>query len=548
MEIPYTVKPRPDTGLWNAKIGIWLFLASEVMLFGGLFSGYVFLRLASGADPHYHWPEGALQVMPGMINTFVLIASSVFVVLAWVQLKLKNWRGYTMWMSLVVLCALIFMGIKAYEYNSKFTHYGIHLKDNSYVAGHYVHNDQEIKKVEKVNLDLLKGKNQFAKYVPSKERANVKFSYKVELASEIPEEEQFPTVADSGLNDRIKAAETVKTARDLLNELLVQTRPMVVTEEGFAFSGGKIAAAKKKVDKSLREIHDAKMKMNRAANEIIRAHNAELAAAKKAAANAASKTDDDQKVLDSKFIDLIPVYGWSRHLGLGKLDIVPDKPFSLKVPHNRLREATDDFLTFNDYGVVFGKRSEDSRYLRVDELDLLDLRSVAEPVESAAFRYIAEHAGHGKDAKHSGKTEKGGAAAEGKDADHPTSKEIKEKFFKKRDEVIAKAAEAGKEPKLKEKLTMKLDHVPAKIPYDEIRIYSNYAPKQNTFYAIYFLLTGLHGLHVIAGAIVLTYFLFSRKHFERDPEHLANRVEVGGLFWHFVDLVWIFLFPILYLM
>ena len=45
MEIPYTVAARPDTGLWNAKIGIWLFLASEVMLFGGLFSGYIFLRL-----------------------------------------------------------------------------------------------------------------------------------------------------------------------------------------------------------------------------------------------------------------------------------------------------------------------------------------------------------------------------------------------------------------------------------------------------------------------------------------------------------------------
>ena len=45
MEIPFEVKPRPDTGLWNAKVGIWLFLASEVMLFGGLFSAYVFLRM-----------------------------------------------------------------------------------------------------------------------------------------------------------------------------------------------------------------------------------------------------------------------------------------------------------------------------------------------------------------------------------------------------------------------------------------------------------------------------------------------------------------------
>src|SRR5205814_142466 len=41
MEIPYTVSARRDTGLWNAKVGIWLFLASEVMLFGGLFSAYI---------------------------------------------------------------------------------------------------------------------------------------------------------------------------------------------------------------------------------------------------------------------------------------------------------------------------------------------------------------------------------------------------------------------------------------------------------------------------------------------------------------------------
>src|SRR5437762_12742293 len=45
MEIPYTISTRPDTGLWNAKIGIWLFLASEVMLFGGLFSADIFLRI-----------------------------------------------------------------------------------------------------------------------------------------------------------------------------------------------------------------------------------------------------------------------------------------------------------------------------------------------------------------------------------------------------------------------------------------------------------------------------------------------------------------------
>ena len=87
------------------------------------------------------------------------------------------------------------------------------------------------------------------------------------------------------------------------------------------------------------------------------------------------------------------------------------------------------------------------------------------------------------------------------------------------------------------------------VPREEIRFASKFSPAWNPYYAIYFTLTGLHGLHVIGGAIVLAYYLFCSKGlYLRNPEWLANRVEIGGLFWHFVDLVWIFLFPILYLM
>ena len=78
MEIPYTAKARPDTGLYNAKVGIWLFLASEVMLFGALFSAYILLRV--GADPGT-WPQGLLNIPIGTFNTTVLITSSVTVVL-----------------------------------------------------------------------------------------------------------------------------------------------------------------------------------------------------------------------------------------------------------------------------------------------------------------------------------------------------------------------------------------------------------------------------------------------------------------------------------
>ncbi len=90
MEIPYTVSTRPDTGLWNAKIGIWLFLASEVMLFGGLFSAYIFLRIDS---PPGMWPHGLLNVPVGTMNTAILILSSVTVVLAWAALKMRQVSG-----------------------------------------------------------------------------------------------------------------------------------------------------------------------------------------------------------------------------------------------------------------------------------------------------------------------------------------------------------------------------------------------------------------------------------------------------------------------
>ncbi len=77
------------------------------------------------------------------------------------------------------------------------------------------------------------------------------------------------------------------------------------------------------------------------------------------------------------------------------------------------------------------------------------------------------------------------------------------------------------------------------------RRWSNYGPWHNTYLAIYFTLTGLHALHVIGGAIVIG-FLWGpgSKMWKTDPERFTNRIEVSGLFWHFVDLVWIFLFPV----
>jgi len=72
------------------------------------------------------------------------------------------------------------------------------------------------------------------------------------------------------------------------------------------------------------------------------------------------------------------------------------------------------------------------------------------------------------------------------------------------------------------------------------------APKVQLFMVFYWGMTGLHALHMIIGAGLLVWFIWraAKDHF--GPEYYGP-VEVMGLYWHFVDIVWIFLFPFLYL-
>jgi cytochrome c oxidase subunit III len=115
MNIPYTVTERPDTGLTNGKLGIWLFLASEVMLFGALFSTYIILR--TGAP---EWPHGELNIMLGAVNTVILITSSVTMVMAWASLKLKDWAKHRLYLIGTFLLAGVFLVNKYFEYKDHF--------------------------------------------------------------------------------------------------------------------------------------------------------------------------------------------------------------------------------------------------------------------------------------------------------------------------------------------------------------------------------------------------------------------------------------------
>jgi len=154
MEIPYTVTNRPDTGIYNAKLGIWLFLASEVMLFGGLFSAYVLLRV--GAAPG-DWPHGWLNVTLGTINTLLLAMSAITTLLAWAACKVRDFTKFKIFHACTIVLALTFLGIKSYEYHDKLIHYEIQLTNGKIADGHMVAESKDFDLAKKIGSVTIEG-------------------------------------------------------------------------------------------------------------------------------------------------------------------------------------------------------------------------------------------------------------------------------------------------------------------------------------------------------------------------------------------------------
>ena len=135
--LPYTVKPHPVTGVYSGKLGIWLFLASEVMLFGAFFSTYVLLRVGGVESGPAKWmtgEEAGLSWKIGAFNTLVLIISSVTMVMAWYWLKQGSLAKGKMFLLVTVALALVFLVVKfTMEYMPKWEH-GIRPATNTYYA------------------------------------------------------------------------------------------------------------------------------------------------------------------------------------------------------------------------------------------------------------------------------------------------------------------------------------------------------------------------------------------------------------------------------
>lgn len=102
------------------KMGIWWFLASEIMVFGGLIGSYILFRMASAGA----WAEmgNHVNTLIGAINTMVLLTSSLTMVLAHAAVEDENRQRAKLYLGLTVLGGLMFLGFKAVEYAGEISH------------------------------------------------------------------------------------------------------------------------------------------------------------------------------------------------------------------------------------------------------------------------------------------------------------------------------------------------------------------------------------------------------------------------------------------
>jgi heme/copper-type cytochrome/quinol oxidase subunit 3 len=126
--------PPTATGLDNRKLGFWIFIGSETLFFGSLISTFMVYKSAAVAGPY---PHEVLNIPITSVSTFVLLTSSLAMVLALNAVQRGNRAGSLIWLMVTAVFGLIFLSFQAYEFTT-FVHEGLSIKANVFGSAFFV--------------------------------------------------------------------------------------------------------------------------------------------------------------------------------------------------------------------------------------------------------------------------------------------------------------------------------------------------------------------------------------------------------------------------
>lgn len=464
-----TPGPKMGIPIPDSKLGMWLFLGTEIMFFTAFIGSYIVLRLGSPG-----WPVSVedthIVITAGAINTLVLIVSSFFVVLAHDAMAKRNFARARLWLVGTLSLAFVFLGIKAFEYSGKFSH--------DILPGHVAETPRQ--SAEKVDREL--------RGVVASRLA----VYSYTKAFEIPE------------GDLKKIAAAVSSLNTPTKEY---TEPLAAFQEDYSAS---YAAAE----------GDARAGVAARATEAQTAAKSTLAALKVLAEQSGKLA----AVIEG--IDETTAQEFQAAVASAEADV---KKFE-----ESAKEATDkdEAQCTAAVGIVpiavklIPDSAEASRQLAVVAAVDVELYQKWSNLHDHLVANVSLEAVASVDANYREKRAELGA-----------SESLPPLMFSEVADLVTKL----KKPVESDEVVRTHDYaaeVQAAVFDPHPILYGN------LFASIYFLMTGFHAIHVLVG---MTLFVIPLLKWNKLDDQWTDWVENSGLYWHFVDLVWIFLFPLIYI-
>ena len=495
---------QPALPINNGKVCLWLFLSTEIMFFAGLIGTYIVLRLGVPAGT---WPaphDVHVQEFVGAFNTFVLIVSSATVVFALEAAKKNRVQTARNFLGITFVLGVVFLGIKLYEYSSKFSH-GIHP----------VFFDELAMDDKNPNLALSRVHRSLLY-----ERADV--YYVSDVRKHLADLSAF--LKEQGESEQRTEREAV--VADLLADVVWTEKRVAMEDVDNPYDVMKVLAYK------IYPLH--------------------------------RHTDEVEAIIEAEH----------RHNAREKSRLTSEKE-SAEGKLATLKTAADEFQ--KQVEALNAEKAPLQKKLDELKAQLDDAGAACEPQPPATAEKADEAKADGAKAEADGAKADGakadGAKADGAKAD-PTGEletavaDAESAVAAVDEKLTAANAELNKTQTEGAALDATVTAAAATIveidsrdasthevlhgikeghfhgvnhEHDWLRL-PMFIPSGNMWASTYFLLTGFHAIHVIVGLIIFGLILPKRLDSSK-----ANLIENAGLYWHFVDLVWIFLFPMLYL-
>jgi cytochrome c oxidase subunit 3 len=448
---------QPALPISNGKLALWLFLSTEIMFFTGLIGTYLVLRFGAPAGS-WPTPKGVhVTEWIGAVNTFVLLCSSVTIVMAFENAKQNLPAAAKKWLLLTIGFGCLFLGIKGYEYASKYNH------------GIYPRYPRSLM-YDRADLTFLKG-------VKSETSRLIKEALSAPGGAEVARRGVLSNRAVGG----------GETGRFELQPWLSPKR-LGVVEPGNGTG----------VDRS--EI--TRVAFEQSHSELTTAQQLQLIqrGLVKWTEKKVGRTDDP--IMQKLAIEALAYQIYPRAFPPAQSERIG------AYLANENAETKQRFSALSEQVVDSQKQLQTSQ-AELKRLQM-DARSIEDGDEKKrALAKLAEV--------------KGSTNVLTLETTRLT---VERDFVAGRIEAV-KNFSSSSGGGINEDRHLKLPMV---------------IPSGNTWANTYFLLTGLHGVHVLAGLIIFACLLPIRLDAAR-----SGLVENVGLYWHFVDLVWIFLFPLIYL-